>query len=100
VLRAIELYKGHLIAYSLGNFATYGRFDLSGPLAIAAVLEVSLDEHGGFAGGRLFSTRQEGLGVPRPDESGRGAKLVQALSDADFPQSGIRISEDGALSAR
>ena len=31
VLRAMEIYKGRLVAYSLGNFATYGRFTLKGP---------------------------------------------------------------------
>jgi hypothetical protein len=100
VLRGMELYRGHLIAYSLGNFATYGRFDLSGPLAIAVVLEVSLDEAGRFAGGRLFSTRQEGRGVPAPDPSGRGIAMVRSLSALDFPATGVLVAEDGALSAR
>ncbi len=30
VVRAIEVYKNRLIAYSLGNFLTYGRFNLKG----------------------------------------------------------------------
>ena len=32
VLRGMEWYRGRLIAYSLGNFATYRGFSLSGPL--------------------------------------------------------------------
>jgi poly-gamma-glutamate capsule biosynthesis protein CapA/YwtB (metallophosphatase superfamily) len=100
VLRAMEVYKGHLVAYSLGNFATYGRFDLSGPLGVAVMLEVELDEGGSFVGGRLLATKQDGLGVPAPDPQGRGIKLVRALSQADFPGSGVTVADDGTLGIR
>ncbi|MCC6334822.1 MAG: CapA family protein [Myxococcales bacterium] len=100
VLRGMELYRGHLIAYSLGNFATYGRFDLSGPLGVSAVLEVRLDEAGRFAGGQLFATKQEGKGVPVVDPSGRGIAMVKELSAKDFPKTGVQVGEDGKLSAR
>ena len=93
VVRALELYKGHLIAYSLGNFATYGRFDLSGPLGVAVILEVSLAEDGAFLSGKLLPTKQLGEGVPVVDERGRGAKLVRELSVADFPKTMPRIDE-------
>jgi poly-gamma-glutamate capsule biosynthesis protein CapA/YwtB (metallophosphatase superfamily) len=99
VLRAMELYKEHLIAYSLGNFATYGRFDLSGPLSIAVMLEVSLDEQGRFASGKLLPMKQEGKGVPSPDEKARGLALVRDLSAADFPKTGVKVADDGTLSA-
>jgi poly-gamma-glutamate capsule biosynthesis protein CapA/YwtB (metallophosphatase superfamily) len=93
VVRAMELYKDRLIAYSLGNFATYGRFDLSGSLGYTVMLEVSLSEEGRFAGGKLISTKQEGKGVPMPDETNRGAKLVRSLTLQDFPRTGVRIDE-------
>ena len=93
VVRALELYKDRLIAYSLGNFATYGRFDLSGPLGVAVILEVSLAEDGRFVGGKLLPTKQLGKGVPVADDSGRGAKLVRQLSMADFPKTMPRIDE-------
>ena len=99
VLRAIELYRGHLVAYSLGNFATYGRFNLAGALAVAAVLEVSLDGAGRFVSGRLLPTRQEGRGLPRPDETGEGLRLVRQLGAEDFPATGVRVEEDGRLTA-
>jgi poly-gamma-glutamate capsule biosynthesis protein CapA/YwtB (metallophosphatase superfamily) len=57
VLRGAEIYQGRLIAYSLGNFATYGRFDLSGPLAVSVVLEVELAADGRFVSGRLHGTK-------------------------------------------
>lgn len=100
VLRGMELYQGHFIAYSLGNFATYGRFDLSGPLGVSVVLEVTLDEAGKFAGGKLFATKQEGKGIPALDPSGRGIAMVRELTAKDFPKSGVVVGEDGTLSAR
>lgn len=89
----MEVYKERLIAYSLGNFATYGRFDLSGPLGVSVVLEASLDRDGRLVNGKLISTKQEGKGVPMPDAAHRGAKLVRALSLEDFPESSARIDE-------
>lgn len=99
VVRGLELYKDRLIAYSLGNFATYGRFDLSGPLGYTVLLEVSLAEDGRFAGGKLISTKQEGKGVPQPDDTQRGAKLVRQLTSLDFPKTGVRIDDAFVLSA-
>jgi poly-gamma-glutamate capsule biosynthesis protein CapA/YwtB (metallophosphatase superfamily) len=99
VLRAMELYQGHLIAYSLGNFATYGRFSLGGALGVSVVLEVELNADGTFAKGRLLSTKQEGQGVPKRDEAGRGQKTIAELSARDFPKTGVRVGEDGALRA-
>ena len=93
VVRGMELYQGHLIAYSLGNFATYGRFDLSGSLGYTVMLEVQLAEDGRFAGGKLIPTKQEGKGVPFPDDTARGAKLVRQLTALDFPKTGVRIDE-------
>lgn len=100
VLRGMETYKGHFIAYSLGNFATYGRFDLSGPLGVSVVLEVTLDDAGKFAGGKLFATKQEGKGIPALDPSGRGIAMIRDLTAKDFPKTGVVVSEDGTLSAR
>jgi poly-gamma-glutamate capsule biosynthesis protein CapA/YwtB (metallophosphatase superfamily) len=100
VLRAMEVYRGHLIAYSLGNFATYGRFDLTGLLGVAVVLEAQLDEQGRFVEGRLFPVKQLGLGVPVPDEAGQGVEQVRSLSRTDFPASGVVVGPDGRLTPR
>ncbi|MFO0594489.1 MAG: CapA family protein [Myxococcaceae bacterium] len=99
VVRGMELYKDRLIAYSLGNFATYGRFDLSGALGYTVLLEVSLMADGKFAGGRLFSTKQEGKGVPAPDEKPRGAELVKQLTKQDFPKTGVQFDAEFRMSA-
>lgn len=100
VLRGLELYQGHLVAYSLGNFATYGRFDLSGPLGVSVVLEVTLDDAGKFSGGKLFATRQEGKGVPVLDPAGRGIAMIRDLTAKDFPKTGVVVADDGSLTPR
>jgi poly-gamma-glutamate capsule biosynthesis protein CapA/YwtB (metallophosphatase superfamily) len=97
VLRGLELYKNKLIAYSLGNFATYGRFSLGGPLAIAGVLEVKLDEQGDFLAGQFFSTKQIGKGVPQLDDAQQGLSLLKALSAADFKNKTVRFGASGEL---
>ena len=42
VTRAVEVYKNKFIAYSLGNFNTYGRFSLTGDKGIAPLLDIKL----------------------------------------------------------
>lgn len=98
VLRGMELYQGRLIAYSLGNFATYGRFNLSGNQGIGAILDVTLQKDGGFVNGRILGTRQLGQGVPAPDAENAAADLLRVLSEQDFPGSNVRIAQDGTLS--
>ena len=99
LLRGMEVYRDRLIAYSLGNFATYGRFNVSGNMGIGAVLEAELDREGRFLGGRLLATRQEGEGIPVPDEVGRAVDLVRQLSAEDFPGSAVQVARDGTLAA-
>ncbi len=100
VLRGLELYKRRLIAYSLGNFCTYARFNLSGPLGRAVVLSVDISiTSGEFLGGRLRATLQVKPGGARPDPSDRGTKLVRELSHADFRYSAPGFADDGQLFA-
>ena len=57
VLRAIEVYRKKLIAYSLGNFLTYGMFNLKGPNGTGAILQWRIDsETGDFLSGRTVPT--------------------------------------------
>ena len=97
VLRGMEIYKDRLIAYSLGNFATYGWFRLQAETALTLVLEARLDGSGQFIGGKLHSARQEGLGVPVLDPSGTAVKTVRALSTTDFGTSAPKIADDGTI---
>lgn len=100
VLRGIEVYKDRLIAYSLGNFATYGWFRLEAETALTMILEVELASDGRFLGGRIHSGRQVGRGIPVLDETGESVRKVRQLSNADFPASAPAISDDGTLLPR
>jgi hypothetical protein len=98
VLRGMEIYKDRLIAYSLGNFATYGWFRLEAETALTVVLEARLGTDGRFLGGKLHSARQEGRGIPVLDESGTAVKKVRSLSQTDFAASAPTIADDGTIS--
>jgi poly-gamma-glutamate capsule biosynthesis protein CapA/YwtB (metallophosphatase superfamily) len=97
VLRALELYKGKLIAYSLGNFATYGRFNTRGPSGISAILTVDMDERtGDFVAGQVVPIRLREGGIPFPDEEQESLRMVRELSTIDVPSS-LFLSEGGYL---
>lgn len=97
VMRGMEVYKERLIAYSLGNFATYGWFQLAGETGMTMILEVKLDADGRFMGGKVHSARQEGRGIPVLDPTGASTRLVRDLSMADFPASAPKIDDDGTI---
>jgi len=100
VPRGMEIYKERLIAYSLGNFATYGRFGLSGNLSVGLVLETELDAEGRFVRGMILPTRQHSRGVPAKDDENRAIDLIRKLSLEDFPQTAPLIGQDGRFAPR
>lgn len=97
VVRGMEVYRDRLVAYSLGNFATYGSFNLSGPNGLSLVLEVRLGPNGAFRTGRIHPLRQDRPGGPRFDPSGEVIRVVRQLSIDDFGPSAVRVEEDGSL---
>ncbi len=99
VMRGMEVYKGRLIAYSLGNFATYGAFNLSGPNGLAAILEVRLACDGALLGGRLHPVKQVKPGGPLLDPEAAVLPLVRQLSEEDFGATAVRVSDKGELLA-
>lgn len=96
VPRAIELYKDRLIAYSLGNFCTYG-FNISGELGYAPILKVVLDRAGAFMHGEIISALQTANQPLLVDSLHRAARLIARLSAEDFPLSAPRITEVGKI---
>lgn len=96
VLRGMEIYKDRAIAYSMGNFATYG-FGLGGELGLTGVFEFTLRADGTFEKGILHSGQQLGKGGPRPDKSGQAIKKVRALSISDFGPDAPKINDDGTF---
>lgn len=97
VPRGAELYKGHIIFYSLGNFCTPFRMGISGATGYAPIAEVRVDAHGRFIDGRIHSLIQHrGIG-PRFDPSHSAARMIKRLSQEDFPESPLIIYDDGSL---
>jgi poly-gamma-glutamate capsule biosynthesis protein CapA/YwtB (metallophosphatase superfamily) len=97
VMRGMEFYKGHLIAYSLGNFAGYHALSTGGVLGISGVLRVTLDAEGHFVAGKLVATQMVSPGVPRMDPNHRAWSHVRSLSRGDFPSTGAKIGADGTI---
>ena len=96
--RAIDLYKGRFIAYSLGNFATYARFNLTGNRGLAPLIEVNINEKGEFLSGKIISAKQIGLGIPVLDNNNEAAKEIKRLTNLDFPKSDLTINDFGEIS--
>ncbi len=97
VLRGMEVYRDRLITYSLGNFVTYGGFNLRGPLGLTGLLVADLHPDGRFAGGRFIAGRQVSPGGPLLDPAGEAIAIVRALSQADFGDAAVEITDEGAI---
>ncbi len=101
VPRGMEIYKNHLIAYSLGNFCTPFRMGVSGTKGLAPLLVARVrTDNGAFAGGQIHSYRQQERIGPRTDATNEAARLINQLSQADFPQSAPAISPEGVISPK
>ena len=99
VVRGIERYRKHLIAYSLGNFVGYHTLGLGGVLSLSGILRVTLAEDGTVTAGRWISLVLDD-GLPRLDPSHASAKLVAALSKADFPADHFPIGPVAGFTSR
>jgi hypothetical protein len=97
VVRAMERYKGRLIAYSLGNFATYYGISVEGVKGVAPILVATIDGDGKFVDGRIHSTVQIRPGGPQIDESQKALHLLRDLSIQDFGNPGISFLQDGQV---
>lgn len=97
VLRGIELDRGRLIAYSLGNLAGFHNFGIGPVTGTSALLSVRLGPDGTFMSGRLASLRLSGAGIPAPDPSGAAARLIARVSREDFGAHGVGIAAGGRI---
>ena len=97
VTRAIDIYKNKFIAYSLGNFCTYGRFKLSGANGIAPILQLEISEKGEFISGKIIPIKQINGGYVRLDTEKKAIKKVQDLTNLDFPGNSITIDNEGNI---
>ena len=97
VVRGMEFYRHHLIAYSLGNFANFHNFGGGGILSDSAVLHVALTATGAFHSARLYSVRLDGQG--RPGLGGGTVALIRTLSKEDFGSARAHLSANGTITA-
>jgi hypothetical protein len=97
VVRAMERYRGRIIAYSLGNFATYYGISVAGLKGVAPILVTRLDGNGEFIDGRVVSTRQVRPAGPTVDPDGEALALLARLSRQDFGNPGVRFEADGRV---
>ena len=97
VLRGMEWYRGHLIAYSLGDFANYYDFSAGGVLDLSAILHVTLSSTGAYVWGALTSVRLSPSGQPFVDPTHASALFVNTLSKQDFGAAGVVIRPDGSI---
>lgn len=84
VPRAVEVYKNKFIAYSLGNFCTYGMFSLKGNNGIAPLLQLKINAQGNFLYADVVSIQQDKINRLTIDDNHRAFRRIKELTDIDF----------------
>jgi hypothetical protein len=97
VIRGVQRYRGHLIAYSLGNFIGYRTLVGGGVLDDSGIMRVSLNP----ANGRVVAARWIPVtlesGIPHLAVGDGDAPLVASLSLQDFPHGHFEIEPNGVF---
>jgi hypothetical protein len=97
VLRGVEQYHGHLIAYSLGNFAGFKNFALGGTLSLSGILRVVLNPDGSWESAQLIPVALHGAGLPALDPTNASVRLVARLSRDDFGANAAHFAANGVM---
>ncbi|WP_454951979.1 CapA family protein [Capnocytophaga granulosa] len=97
VTRAVEVYKQKFIAYSMGNFNTYGTFNLSGPNGMAPLLDIKLDRKGNFLYAKVISTKQSKVNGLELDPNYKVFEEMKRLTKTDFPETPLIFEENRIL---
>ena len=96
--RAVEVYKGRFIAYSLGNFWTYGSFNLRDENGQAPIADIRVAKDGQLLSARIVSARQDKPGGPYLDPTHAAAKQIGMLTARDFAETGVKVAPTGEMS--
>ncbi|SFH28650.1 CapA family protein [Pedobacter insulae] len=99
VTRAIEVYKQKFIAYSLGNFCTYGMFSLKGPNGFAPLLKLNINSQGDFISANIISVKQDKSKGLLLDPTQAAYKRMKYLTDVDFKGHNLIFSEEGEITS-
>lgn len=97
VPRAAELYTDRIIFYSLGNFCTPSRVNITGVSGYAPLAFVRIASDGKFIDGRIHSLKQRSRQGPVIDSDNSAARLIRDLTGEDFPATPLHIGPDGEL---
>lgn len=99
VTRAIEIYKGKFIAYSMGNFFTYSNVNITSEMGLAPIFRIRVDaQNGNFIDGEIISTYQTKPNRgPHIDPHNRVLKIIQELTAADIYDNLPKISNSGKI---
>ena len=100
VTRAIDCYKGRFIAYSMGNFCTYARFNLKGVSGMAPLFDLKLKKNGEFISGKIISTKQLGNGGPILDANQGALEQIKLLTGQDIPELKVTFDAEGNFKFR
>jgi hypothetical protein len=95
VPRALEVYRERLVAYSLGNFATWFGISVAGMKGYAPILEATLDGEGRLLEGRVVSALQARPAGVVPDEAQRAFRLMREVTALDLAGGGLQFTDDG-----
>ena len=82
-----------------GNFSGYKTLSTSGISGVSAVLHVTLEGDGTFAGGEIVPLVLDANGTPAGDPSEAAHGIVRTLSREDFGRRGARIDSRGRIGA-
>ena len=97
VTRAVELYKKRFIAYSLGNFCTYGMFNLNGVNGTAPLMQIKVSNKGEFISANVISILQRKNQHSIIDPEKNALNRLQELTASDFPESELQILNTGMI---
>lgn len=100
VTRAVEVYKNKFIAYSLGNFNTYGMFSLKGPNGFAPLLQLKINAKGNFLFADIISVKQDKIRGLTLDNNHTAFYKLKSLSNTDFPEHKLDFSKQGKITLK
>jgi len=97
VTRAVDIYKNRFITYSMGNFCTYRRFNLSGPSGIAPIFKVFVNSKGEFIKAKVTSIQQYEHKGTLLDSKNRAFEKIKILTKEDLPEVNVYFSDNNEI---
>lgn len=95
VVRGVEVYKDRFVAYSLGNFCTYGGINVAGINGYAPIIKVYTDTKGVFFKGQITSGIQSFRAPVSIDSQKQAIRKIRELTKDDFNDPALSIDDNG-----